>query len=271
MTRHAQTDEASADARLTALLDAAGAPAEPGPAPGEEATLAAFRASCVRTDGWRSRMHAKTPLKTLGVTAASAGLLLTGGFAAAAAGALPGAAQDPASDMLASLEIDVPGPNEHSDGHADTRGQSEAPPHTGNETHGPGTLPEAAAFGQTIADLARNTALTGAEKGKAISEAARTNGQAGEHTPPTVPEHAKAQDSDTGAPGAAAAQADQDGQGAGGRSEGRAPVETPNEGGTTTADGATADADGGTPSSRGTATAGEKSGGRSAAGSGNAP
>jgi hypothetical protein len=218
-------------------------------------------------------MHATTPLKTLGVTAASACLLLTGGFAAAAAGALPGAAQDTVSDMLASLEIEVPGANEHSAGHADTRGKStEAPPAT-TATDAPGGMPDAATFGQTIADLAKNTALTGAEKGKAISEAAKSQGKAGEHGPATAPEHSAASGDHAQAPDTAGppAEGGRGQSGERGQSGDHATVEKPSVGGSGTADDATNDADGGTPSSRGTGTASEKSGGRSTAGSGNAP
>lgn len=274
LTRHAQTDEGRADARLAALLDAASAPAEPGPAPGEEPALAAFRASCVRTDGWRSRMHVKAPLKSLGVTAASAGLLLTGGFAAAAAGALPGAAQDTASDMLASLEIEVPGANEHSAGHADTRGKSTEAPPASTVTDAPDGMPDAATFGQTIAELAKNTALTGAEKGKAISEAAKANGEAHRGGPGEAPEQSSAGRDHAQGPAVEGQAHSAQGQAPatqGGQSADHAPpVATPNEGGTTTADDATTSKDDGA-SDHGTGTAGEKSGGRSTAGSANAP
>ena len=267
LTRNVRKDEPPvADARLGSVLEAAAAPAEPGPAPGEEAALAAFRASSVRAAGWRSRMHTPTTtLKTLGVTAASAGLLLTGGFAAAAAGALPEAAQQKAHDVLASINVEVPGANEHSDGHADTRGRSEeAPPATGG-ADAAGTTPDAAEHGQMMSDLARNTELEGVAKGKAISEAAQSNGQAGEHGPAQAPERPATGSDDARAPGAGAAA-----EGDGGQSSDHARVETPNGGGTGTADDASAQDDGEAPSTQGTGTAGEMSGGRSTAGSGNA-
>jgi hypothetical protein len=265
LTRHTRKDEQSvADARLESVLDAAAAPAEPGPAPGEEAVLAAFRASSVRAEGWRSRMHTPT-LKTLGVGAASAGLLLTGGFAAAAAGALPEAAQQKAHDVLASINVQVPGANEHSDGHADTRGRSGDAP-AGGGASSAGTTPDAAEHGQMVSDLARNTELEGAAKGKAISEAAQGNGQSGEHGPPAqAPEQ-----SATGSDGARAPGAGPAADGDGGQSSDHARVQTPNDGGTGTADDASAD-NGGGASTNGTATAGERSDGRSTDGSGNAP
>ena len=266
LTRDARKDEEPVtDARLASVLDAAAAPAEPGPAAGEQAALAAFRASSARTDGWRSRMHTPTTtLKALGVTAASAGLLLTGGFAAAAAGALPGAAQQTAHDMLATINVEVPGADEHSEGHADTRGRSEdAPPATGG-ADAAGTLPEAAGHGQLISDLARNTELEGVDKGKAISAAAQGNGQAGEHGPAQAPEQSAGAGDGALAPQAATAA-----EGDGGQSGDHARVETPNDGGTPTADDASTD-NGGGASTQGTGTAGDRSGGRSTDGSGNA-
>jgi hypothetical protein len=261
LTRHARTDEEPvADAQLASVLDAAAAPVEPGPAPGEEAALTAFRAASVRTDGWRLRMPTPTiPLK-LGVTAASAGLLLTGGFAAAAAGALPEAAQQKAHDMLATINVQVPGADENSDGHADTRGRSEEAPPASGESDSPGTLPEAAGHGQMVSDLARSTELEGAAKGAAISEAAKANGEAHQEEHAQAPEQSAAGADDAGAPA----------EGDAGQSEGRAPVETPNGGGTGTADGASTQDDGEGPSTSGTGTAGEMSEGRSAGGSGNA-
>jgi hypothetical protein len=262
LTRNARTDEESlAHARLASVLDAAAAPAEPGPAPGEEAALAAFRASSVRAAGWRSRMHTPTTtLKTVGVAAASASLLLTGGFATAAAGALPGAAQDKASEVLASIGVEVPGANEHSAGHADSRGRSGEAPPTGDSSDVAGSSPDSAAHGQLVSDLARSTELEGVDKGQAISEAARSNSHGGQHGPAEAPEQSAAGGDDAGAPEAG---------GDGGQSGDHARVETPNDGGTGTANDASAD-NGGTASTHGTGTAGEMSDGRSTAGSGNA-
>jgi hypothetical protein len=206
-------------------------------------------------------MHTPTtPLKTLGVAAASAGLLLTGGFAAAAAGELPGAAQQAAHDMLASINVEVPGADEHSEDHADTRGRSENAPPASGAADSPGTLPDAAGFGQMISELAQSTE-GGRDKGKTISEAAKSNGKAGEHGPEQTAEQSAAGADDAVAPV----------EGDAGQGGDHARVETPNGGGTGTADGATADADGGEPSTNGTGMAGEKSGGHSTAGSGNAP
>jgi hypothetical protein len=263
LTRHVREDETSVtDARLASVLDAAAAPVEPGPAPGEQAALAAFRASSVRAGG-RFRMHAPTsPLKSLAVAAASAGLLLTGGIAAANAGALPGAAQDTAHTVLGSVGVDVPGADEHSAGHADTRGRSDEAPPAGDEADG--ADPESSnTHGKTVSEVARSDEFEGSEKGEAVSEAARTNGQAGQHG------HSQAPEQSAGGDHAAAPDAGTAGEGDGGQSGDHAPVETPNDGGTTTADDASTDY-GGAASTHGTGTAADKSGGRSTAGSGNA-
>jgi hypothetical protein len=210
-------------------------------------------------------MHTSTtPLKALAVSAASAGLLLTGGFVAAAAGALPDAAQATARDMLATINVEVPGADEHSAGHADTRGRSADAP-AGRELDAADTESEPTRHGEMISDLARTTDLEGRDKGMAISQAARTNGQAAEHGSAQTPEQSATGGGDVRAPEARPAAA-----GDGGQSDGHARVETPNQGGTGTADDASTD-NGGSSSTHGTGTAGEMSGGRSAAGSGNAP
>ena len=267
LTRRASEDKQPvSDPRVASLLEAAAAPAEPGPVSGEEAALAAFRASSVRADSWRSRMHTPTrPIKTLAVAAISAGLLLTGGFAAAAAGALPGAAQETAHDMLASINVVVPGANEHAAGHADTRGRSADAP-AGGEAASADTESDPVPHGQMISNLARSTELEGAEKGKAISEAARSNGQAGQHGPAQAPEQPAA----AGGDDARAPEVGTAAEGDGDQNGDHARVATPNDGGTGTADDASTD-NGGSSSTRGTGTAGEMSGGRSTAGSGNAP
>ena len=272
LTRHTRRDEESvAAARLTSVLDAAAAPAEQGPAPGEDAALAAFRASSVRADGRRSRMHMPTtPIKALGVAAASAGLLLTGGFAAASAGVLPGAAQDKAADVLENIGIVVPGANEHSADHAETRGRSTEAPPTGDEADGADTE-SANRHGKAVSEVARSDEFEGSEKGEAVSQAARSNDHAGQHG---SGQHGSGQApgrSATGrehAPAPAAGTASEGNGGQGG--DDAPPVETPkNGGGTGTADDATAGNAAGA-STHGTGTAEEKSGERSTAGSGNA-
>jgi hypothetical protein len=108
-------------------------------------------------------------LSRLRLTAAlvAAGLACSAGLASA--GALPGAAQEVASEMLAKVGISVPGPNEHAGDHPSVRGKS-AEEHAGRGK------------GSEISELATTTELTGVEKGAAISTVA-SNGksQAGQH------------------------------------------------------------------------------------------
>ena len=58
-----------------------------------------------------------SPVKAALATSATAALNLAGAFSAAATGALPGAAQDTAHEVLAKIGVTVPGPNEASAGH----------------------------------------------------------------------------------------------------------------------------------------------------------
>ena len=89
----------------------------------------------------------------------------------ASAGALPGAAQDIASDMLAKVGVSVPGPDDSAGTHPSGRGTS-------------GETPSSAGQGSEISELATTTELTGVEKGAAISTAASDGkSQAGEHAP----------------------------------------------------------------------------------------
>lgn len=270
LTRHARKDqEPVTDPRLASLLDAAAAPPEPGPASGESAALAAFRSSSVAAQR-RFQMHTRTtPLKSLAVAAASAGLLLTGGIAAANAGVLPGAAQDTARTVLGSVGVDVPGADEHSAGHADTRGRPDQAPPAGDTADG--ADPESAnTHGTTVSEVARSDEFTGSEKGEAVSEAARTNGQAGQHGHAQAPEQSAPEQSASGSDQGQAPPPAPAAEGTGGQSGDHARVATPNGGGTGTADDASAD-DGGAASTQGTDQAGSASGGRSTAGSENRP
>jgi hypothetical protein len=141
----------------------------------------------------------------------------------ASAGALPGAAQDVASLMLAKMGISVPGPNEHAGTHPHERGATIT--HASPDT--------TAGKGAEISELARTTELTGVEKGAAVSSAASNGKSHAGHNSST--------------------------------SAGAASVDTPNGGGTGTADAAS-----GGKSSAGTSKADSASGGHSSAGAGNA-
>jgi hypothetical protein len=158
-----------------------------------------------------------------------------------AAGALPGAAQGVASDVLSTVGVSTPSPNSHAGVHPDTRGRS------GDASDAPSSDTAAtdagASSGQgaTISGLATDNSTTGIDKGAAVSsEASNGRSQAGQHGDATAP--------DTATPDAA-----------------NPPVATPNPGGTTTADPAS-----GGSSDTGTNTADTASGGHADAGSGNA-
>jgi len=268
LTRNERKDEGpAADARLAALLDAAAAPAEPGPLPGEDAALAAFRASSVRTQSWRSPMLTRKPLKALGVTVASAGLLLAGGVAAANAGMLPDAAQQAARDVLVKVGVEVPRPTEHSAGHAETRGHSGDAP--AGEAGGTDSEP-AYSHGKEVSGTAHSIE-SGPGKGEAVSTVAR-----GDHGPAQMPEHpaARGHQAPTAAdhPAPAAGGHGPAAAGQGGQSGDHAPpVATPNGGEPGTADDASHDRGGAPASEQGTGTASKASGERSTLGSGNKP
>jgi hypothetical protein len=196
---------------------------------GREAEMVALIAATVRSSprtdsssSRRSRMSFALSRRRVTAALVAAGLACSAGLASA--GALPGAAQGIASDMLAKVGITVPDPNEHAGDHPAVRGTSADDPATTGK-------------GSDISDLATTTELSGVEKGAAISTAA-SNGksQAGQHGSASVAS-----------------------------STSKAPVATPNSGGTGTADTAS---DG--QSSSGTATADEASDGHSTAGSENA-
>ena len=190
-----------------------------------ETEIVAMVAAAVRSS---SSIHSVSPrrffmpfaLSRPRIAAAFVAVTLACTAGLASAGSLRGAAQDVASSMLAKVGISVPGPNEHAGTHPSVRGSSS-------------DASSDAVTRSEIAELATTTALTGVEKGAAISSAASDEkSQAGQR---------------------------------GSASGGSAPVDTPNSGGTGTADTAS-----GGRSSHGTSTADAARGGASSAGSGNA-
>lgn len=189
---HADT---ARDERVSALLSAAAAPSEPGPQPGEGAALAAYRASLTPTRR-RSMISSLLSARTGLVAAVGAGVLLTGGVTTAAAGGLPGAAQDTASEMLAKVGIQVPGAAMASNGNADTRDTSDTAladepadfpgddavatadtdgtaetDAAGGAASGSGEA-TGSGKGELISGIATETDAEGAEKGALISEVA---------------------------------------------------------------------------------------------------
>jgi hypothetical protein len=196
------------------------------------AMAAALRSPVHRNVASSRRSFMPFALSRPRLTAAVVAAAFAASVGMASAGSLPGAAQDVASEMLAKVGITVPGANDSAGTHPDVRGNSTSVPNVP-------IAPADAGKGAEISELATTTDLTGVEKGAAVSTAASGGkSQAGQH-------------------GSAS--------GAGSASTTAAPVETPNSGGTGTADTAS-----GGKSSTGTATANAASGGKSAAGSGNA-
>lgn len=111
------------------------------------------------------------------VAAALSGLVLTGGVgAAAAAGSLPGAAQDTASEWLGKVGVTVPGADDHAAGHADERGSS-----TDAADDDEGTTEHTSqGKGAAVSELAKSD-LEGKDKGAAVSEyASNTQSRAGD-------------------------------------------------------------------------------------------
>jgi hypothetical protein len=142
----------------------------------------------------RSPMIRKFTVKT--VVVASALTVLTAGAAAAAG--LPGAAQDAAVSALAKAGISVPGTDDHSGDHANTRGQSgedhatiaedsatsEDDSDTSEEATTPSSLPEQAA---EIVAVATDSSLSGLDKGAGVSSLA-SNGHSRAGTEHETPE-----------------------------------------------------------------------------------
>jgi hypothetical protein len=112
----------------------------------------------------RSSLHRVKPIAAL-VTVA---LTCTAGLALA--GTLPGAAQDVASEMLAKVGVDVPGPNDNAGTHPSVRGQSDVSDDSTNHVNRPEDAgPAGSGKGAEISPLATTTDLEGVDKGAAIS------------------------------------------------------------------------------------------------------
>ena len=191
MTKHrARTsDEPALDPRVQQLFAAAAAPVETtSPLPGEDEALTAFRASTQRTR--RSSMF--SPLvsaKTAVAAAIGAGVLLTGGVGAAAAGILPGPAQQTASTVLETVGISVPA----GQGTDNNNRPEQTPGDAADQTTNPrgsdqAEVPPAADHGNQVSDAAKNTTAEGADKGQDIAGVASdgrvksgTGDSAGDH------------------------------------------------------------------------------------------
>ena len=234
MVSHIHDSDLPPDPRVRALLAAAAAPTEPGPLPGETEAVAAFRA---QSRPRRTFMPSSLiPVRVAVAAGLGTGLLVAGGVGAAAAGVLPGAAQDTARTWLDTVGVEVPGPDAHSAGHADERGRSgehrpveetgeevvdgpapadttvpagdaaegEVPADTtSDDTPKPDReLPAASEHGQTVSRTARETELEGADKGELVSETAKSRSEAGDASAPEEPAEPEesTSDDDTGRP-----------------------------------------------------------------------
>jgi hypothetical protein len=112
----------------------------------------------------RPSLHRVKPIAAL-VTIA---LTCTAGLALA--GTLPGAAQDVASEMLAKVGVDVPGPNDNAGTHPSVRGQSDVSNDASEDANSPEDAGSAGSGkGAEISTLATTTDLEGVDKGAAIS------------------------------------------------------------------------------------------------------
>lgn len=190
------------DPRVESLLSAAAAPPEPGPLPGEEAALACFRDLCQEPadpafPAPRHRLERRpTPLRparVLTAAAVGAGVLMAGGVAAAA-GVLPGQAQDHARTWLDKVGVSVPSAEGRTSGQAG-RGDAAAderetpagpvvlPPRIppDHAVHADGAdrrgaavvgLPLEAGKGVRVSDLARDLDGAVTDKGARLSELA---------------------------------------------------------------------------------------------------
>jgi hypothetical protein len=161
MVRHdrGRADDRVLDERVASLLEAAAAPAEPGPLPGEVEAVVTYRAARARArDAAAARPRARARAALAG--ALGVGVLLTGGVGAATAGALPGPAQDRVGKLLSRVGVDVPGSRERSEDRRPEQESTDAAQHD---------LPEAAEKGRSLSEEARSEGLSGADKGAGVS------------------------------------------------------------------------------------------------------
>jgi hypothetical protein len=221
-------DVPAAHRALADLLTLVGAPATDDELAGEGGARALFVANhrpdaAVSPPGRprRRRRAAVGAFVVVGCLGVTSGL--------AAAGTLPGAAQDIAANVLAKVGVSVPGANGHSAGHAGVRGRSADA--RGHQTdHSPSDAGKGK--GKTISSIATTTPATGVDKGSEISDTASDGtSQAGDHsTPSSTPGQATAT---TSGPRAGAGGPD-NGDGRGNGSGRGSPTTTPTTPSTTT-------------------------------------
>jgi hypothetical protein len=180
--------------RLGQVIAAADSRAAPGLFPGEDTARTAFRAAFPVTPARTPRPLSRLSGRAVAV-ALCGGLVLTGGAAAAAVGALPVPAQRTAKSALARLGVNIPGPHEHTRGLAGRHAQPTGGRHlaTAQPTDAQSTE-EHSGRRNEVSALARTTTLTGVDKGAAVSGlASEGRSQAGQHGKPASSTTGKAQ------------------------------------------------------------------------------
>jgi hypothetical protein len=186
---------------VAVFLGAAKAETEPVELCREAATVAALaaavRSSTVTAPAKLPRRSFVPGFRTTAAFAAA--LFATAGLAAA--GSLPGAAQDIASQVLAKVGVSVPGPNSNADSHPNVRGNSADSSQPVQEHSNNGK-------GSEVSELATSSELEGVEKGAAVSSLASEGkshageqGQAAEHAPVTTPNEGGAATADAASAG----------------------------------------------------------------------
>ncbi len=216
---------------LARAVDALRAPARADELGREPAAVAAAIRVLVTPVPHRPRLTWRGHLARAKIAGLVVAGTLVGTTGLAAANVLPDRAQDVVADALSRVGIQVPHSTDASAADATVQ-PSETP------TSGADASEHPASTGAEISQIARTTDATGVAKGTEIS---------------------------TAASGGTSRAGQNGGQGSG-SAGGNAPVDTPNGGGTGTADQAS-----GGKSSAGTDTADDASGGHSSGGSGNAP
>jgi hypothetical protein len=170
--------------RVAVLLTALNADAIAAELSGEgkavDAISRRIAAAASSTKTGSTKMTMKRRLQLVGVTAIG-GLTLLSGLGVA--GALPGAAQGVAADVLGTVGVSVPSPNDHSDGHADERGRSADHVDGAADAGAAATSADAdTGKGSGVSAAATDSSTTGLDKGAAVSsEASNGQSQAGQH------------------------------------------------------------------------------------------
>ena len=128
--------DAGEQSQLRDVLVAFSAAPATGPQSGEAAAIAAFRELVAEPAGIPSLAHRRR-LRIAAVAASSVVLVMSGGVAAAAEGALPGPAQDAAKSVLSVVGVHVPSSSNASGNGLGPRSGEPTP----TETAPPGIIP----------------------------------------------------------------------------------------------------------------------------------